>query len=60
MCEFLNSWNHSFSFNSYGIIHSFVAFACNGSMLLCPDLIVSWFLILFSGVGLFLISETKI
>ena len=52
--------NHSLILNSYGIIHSFVAFTCWWSMLLCPGLPVNWFLNLFSSVELFLISETEI
>ena len=46
--------------NSYGIIHSFVAFACCWSMLLCCDLTVNWFLILFASVELFLTSKTEV
>ena len=46
--------------NSYGIIHSFVAFACCWITLLCCFLTVNWFLILLSSVKLFLTSENKI
>ena len=50
----------SFIFNSYGIIHSFLAFAYCWNMLLCCDLTVNWVLVLFSSVELFLRSKTKI
>ena len=42
-CKFLNR-NNSFIFNSFVVIHSFVAFACCWSTLLCPDLFVNWFI----------------
>ena len=46
-------------FNSYGVFHSFVAFACCWSMLLYCDVTVNWFLILFPSTELFLIEETE-
>ena len=41
------------SFSSSIIIHSLVVFACCWSTLLCPDLTVNWFLILFSSIEFF-------
>ena len=45
--------------NIYRIIHSFVVYGWCWSMLLCRDLTLNWFLILFSSIELFLISKTK-
>ena len=39
---FKQLWNNSFIFNSSAIIHSFVAFSCCWSMLLCPGFRQTW------------------